>query len=92
MHIKSAFLHFFLKKICIYQKNVVPLHSLLLNGVMVALQILVLSVWVRVLVEQLEERGHKQQVTSFFLLIPTRTQVLRHCVLSIIAVQFSSPG
>ena len=52
------------------------MHPLLLNGVMVALQILVLSVWVRVLVEQLDERGHKQQVTSFFLLIPTRTQVL----------------
>ena len=38
----------------------------LLNGVMVALQILVLSVWVRVLVEQQKRRG----ATSSFSVIP----------------------
>ena len=42
--------------------------STLLNGVMVALQILVLSVWVRVLVEQ---QRKKSPVGDFFLLIPT---------------------
>ena len=54
-------------KICTYQKKAVPLHPLsekaLLNGVMVALQILVLSVWVRVLVEQ-----HEETFGSLFLL------------------------
>ena len=75
------------KKICTYQKKVVPLHPLLknksvlcpieghaplLNGVMVALQILVLSVWVRVLVEQ-----HRRDLMGLFLVvIPTQTQVL----------------
>ena len=44
----------------------------MLNGVMVALQILVLSVWVRVLVEQ-----HRRDLMGLFLvLIPTQTQVL----------------
>ena len=44
----------------------------LLNGVMVALQILVLSVWVRVLVEQ-----HRRDLMGLFLVvIPTQTQVL----------------
>ena len=70
---KSAF---FFKKIWSIQKFVVILHPLLrkrlLNGVMVALQILVLSVWVRVLVEQ-----HRRDLMGLFLvLIPTQTQVL----------------
>ena len=40
--------------------------SALLNGVMVALQILVLSVWVRVLVEQLNETDDENR-SLFFL-------------------------
>ena len=39
----------------------------LLNGVMVALQILVLSVWVRVLVEQLNERLSSIIAVFFYL-------------------------
>ena len=53
----------------------------LLNGVMVALQILVLSVWVRVLVEQ-----HRRDLTGLFLVvILTQARVLRRFALSIIA-------
>ena len=43
----------------------------LLNGVMVALQILVLSVWVRVLVEQ-QRNNHRLVVVSFCLNLWTR--------------------
>ena len=64
------------KKICTCHKKAVPLHPLLkkvlLNGVMVALQILVLSVWVRVLVEQQKRRGFG----LFFCFNGTLTQVL----------------
>ena len=67
---------FFFIFIWSYQKKAVFLHPLskkaLLNGVMVALQILVLSVWVRVLVEQ----HRKVPAGDFFVVIPTRPQVL----------------
>ena len=71
-----------------FEKQARLLPNAMLNGVMVALQILVLSVWVRVLVEQ-----HRRDLMGLFLvLIPTQTQVLRRFALSIIATQFSSPG
>ena len=48
------------------------LPNAMLNGVMVALQILVLSVWVRVLVEQ-----HRRDLMGLLLVfIPTQPQVL----------------
>ena len=59
---------FFFIFIWSYQKKAVLLHPLskkaLLNGVMVALQILVLSVWVRVLVEQ-----QKRDLSGLFFVI-----------------------
>ena len=64
---------FFSKNICKYQNIVVPLHPLLLNGVMVALQILVLSVWVRVLVEQHEK---SLQLGTFFCSYRLKPRVL----------------
>ena len=71
-----------------FEKQARLLPNAMLNGVMVALQILVLSVWVRVLVEQ-----HRRDLMGLFLVvIPTQTQVLRRFALSIIATQFSSPG
>ena len=80
-----------LKNLVISKKSSIfaaAFEKILLNGVMVALQILVLSVWVRVLVEQ-----HRRDLMGLFLvLIPTQTQVLRRFALSIIAKQFSSPG
>ena len=64
---KCIFFAFFCKKIWLCQKNVVPLHPLLKNNsnalpncVMVALQILVLSVWVRVLVRQLKKSPFRE--------------------------------
>ena len=48
---------------------------------MVALQILVLSVWVRVLVEQ----QRRDLMGLFLVLIPTQPQVLRRFALSILS-------
>ena len=97
------FFAFFFKKIWSVQKKAVPLHPLsknrsvlcpfeghapLLNGVMVALQILVLSVWVRVLVEQ-----HRRDLMGLFLvstgLSPRFLSRLKPR--TIIATQFSPP-
>ena len=62
------------QKCCTFASAFAKNTNALLNGVMVALQILVLSVWVRVLVEQQNERD---QIWSLFFSAATLCRLIR---------------